>query len=262
MEGKKQRHRSPCYGYNGPVGWHWNDVYERGHGWKSLVSDLKEMTARSIRFFEVGDMPTVGSKFVLQPNTNNGKLVGKKKVKRSLRGPVASIKTDQSSCPHSCGLHPSKWMKDGEDWTEKEGAVNWTAMRAIDKACRKHEHVFGYTHRRGADAEKAYKLKSIVMNVSCDTRSEVFEYVGKGLDVVTIVPELKKKAWVDNGVRFVGCPAQTIEGVSCLGAKPCGGKKGPLCARKNRGYVVVFEDHSARSGSMVTMKDRLVQIGG
>ena len=253
----KQTHRSPCYGYNGNMIFHWKDEQGWGVGVKTIAKQLKLLSARPLRLFEVGDLPRTGTTWKLTAESTNAKLRGK----QSNRGPVATIKSSQDSCPHSCGFHPTKWMKDGEQWPHKEAPVDWEAMEILDKACEKHD-AFGYTHTRGDDALKSQKLSNMELNVSCDTAKEVKEYLDKGCDVVTVTAKLTKKTWVTDGVRYIGCPAQTCKGVTCAGSKSCGGSGLPLCARKNRGYVIVFEGHGGRSRSIRENMDGLVQIGG
>lgn len=255
----KQTHKSPCYGHNGNMRFHWKDNESWGDGVRTVARDLKRMSPRVVRMFEVGDLPRVGTKWKLKADSKNGKLCGK----HSLRGPVAAIKTSMSSCPHSCGFHPSKWMNEGEVWKHKETPVDWSAMGLIDEACKGHS-AFGYTHARGADALKSQDLKNVVINVSCDNAAELKEYFNKGCDSVVVVSdETKGKTFNIEGVPVVMCPAQTNEkaGVTCAGTKSCGGNGLPLCARKNRPYAVGFFIHSSRTRIAKESMD-LVQIGG
>lgn len=254
----KQKHKSPCYGHNGNMLFHWKDDPSWGDGPMTVVRDLKRMTPRVVRMFEVGDLPREGTKWKLKASSFNKKLCGR----NSTRGPVAAIKTSMSSCPHSCGLHPSKWMNPGEEWHHPETPVDWDTMDAIDAACQKHT-AFGYTHTRGADAMRSQELKNVTVNISCDNAEELAEYYRKGCETVVIVSDDKKgKTFNVNGVPVVMCPAQTNEaaGVTCAGTRACGGDGAPLCARRNRGFAIGFFIHSARKRAANEQMD-LVQIG-
>lgn len=47
-------------------------------------------------------------------------------------------------------------------------------------------------------------------------------------------------------MRFVRCPAEHRDEITCAN---CGGRKGPLCARK-RDYVVYFTPHGAKQNTL------------
>lgn len=266
----KHNHRSPCYGYNGPIQFHWVDVVRSGVGHKDVAKKLRNISPRVVRLFEVGDLPRVGTRWHFNPKSGNKKLTDK-----GASNPAGAIKTDQSSCPHSCGFHPSQWLNEGEKWHMPETPVDWQAMQEIDEACKDH-HAFGYTHTRGDDATKAHKLKHAVINVSCDTSEELSEYFRKGFDTVIAVSTDKKKGdKLDkvtsiDGVPVVMCPAQTVtdKNVTCAGEHSCGGKRSnkfqgrPLCARSDRGYAIGFYIHGNRKKIASNEMQDLVQIGG
>ena len=52
----KHNHRSPCYGYNGPIQFHWVDVVRSGVGHKDVAKKLRNISPRVVRLFEVGDL--------------------------------------------------------------------------------------------------------------------------------------------------------------------------------------------------------------
>ena len=258
---EKQTHKSPCYGHNGNMRFHWKDEPAWGDGVRTVARDLKRMSPRVVRMFEVGDLPRVGTKWKLKADSKNGKLCGKD----SLKGPVAAVKTSMSSCPHSCGFHPIKWMNKGETWKHEETPIDWAAMGLIDEACGSHA-ASGYTHTRGADAFRSQDLENVVVNVSCDTGEELAKYFHKGCETVVVVSDEhkgKRKTFNVEGVPVVMCPAQTNEdaGVTCAGTRSCGGNGKPLCARRDRGYAIGFFIHSARTRIAKESMD-LVQIGG
>ena len=107
----------------------------------------------------------------------------------------------------------------------------------------------------------------LTVNLSANSPAQALEFMESGLPVTTIAKEDFKSQVID-GVRFVVCPAVGNKHLTCSGgcvkhdygnkdkegkskAKyyqtyPCGGGKVPLCAKKERDYVIVFPAHGSR----------------
>lgn len=68
-----------------------------------------------------------------------------------------------------------------------------------------------------------------------------------GLPVVTVLPRALgdwRTLQTPRGVAVVRCPAEYREGLGCL---TCGGKRGPLCARAYRPYIIGLTAHGTKA---------------
>lgn len=153
--------------------------------------------------------------------------------------------TMYGTCPSSCPLMPAD--------SEGTDRIDWAYFDAVLGAVPTNGHAFTYTHfppsrwharylRRAARGEPV-----TVVNWSADDTRSAARAVKRGIPIVLAASSeviRGRKVWTEHGSRFVQCPAVTDprQGVTCSN---CGGRKGPLCARADRGYVIVFEAHGA-----------------
>tara|TARA_Y100000310_G_scaffold318638_1_gene372974 strand:- start:689 stop:1189 length:501 start_codon:yes stop_codon:yes gene_type:complete len=130
----------------------------------------------------------------------------------------------------------------------------------INKHWRKTAIV--YTHKACVGKRSHWKIRksnreaiknadaSHAINVSVESLPEVDQALGYGLDTVTVLPFNTGKGvtLTPKGNRVVTCPA-TYSETKCFS---CGGRKGPLCARKGRDYAIGFPAHGASKKSLTT----------
>ena len=120
-----------------------------------------------------------------------------------------------------------------------------------------------YTHKPAVGKRAHWKIRKAnrdairganspyAINVSGESLSEVDEALGHGLDCVVVLPMTTGKGITrtPKGNKVVTCPA-TYNKTQCF---TCGGKQGPLCARKGRDYAIGFPAHGA-SKKKLTLK--------
>lgn len=114
-----------------------------------------------------------------------------------------------------------------------------------------YKWIFGYTHVQevtAADIPEGY-----VMNVSCETESDVEQAVDRGLPIV-ISNDSTQHGDKIAGRRVIQCPA-TRSNVDC---STCGGSAGPICARADREQIVLFPLHGGgakKAAKSIEMKE-------
>ena len=108
---------------------------------------------------------------------------------------------------------------------------------------------WGYTHkpvvgnRRNADAVKYCNDHGVTMNLSANDLKHADELseLGIGPVTVTLPKGCLKDIRTPQGRRVVLCPAVTGN-ITC---QACGGKKGALCYRIDRNYIIGFPAHGS-----------------
>lgn len=135
------------------------------------------------------------------------------------------------SCPNTCPLKPTSGVGSSVPDTEY--------LSALVDAVPKNGRSWTYTHFPRS-AIPITKPGQTCINVSCDTYEDASRSVAEGYPTVVAVPkDQDSKVDTVNGVKFVRCPAEYLEEVTC---SSCGGDT-PLCARHDRDYVVKFTAH-------------------
>lgn len=135
------------------------------------------------------------------------------------------------SCPNTCSLKPSSG--------QGSQAVDTEYLSALKTAVPKNGRSWTYTHFPRAERFKTSEVETCI-NISCDSVQDAIMSVREGYPTVVAVPKSSdSKVDVVGDVRFVRCPAEYIEKVTCSN---CGGDT-PLCARHNRDFVVKFTAH-------------------
>jgi hypothetical protein len=226
--------------------------FEKGEDMKAQYFDTVEAYANALagvpagdllRLDDVGDLPAEGKKhrFMLTRGKQH-------KTGRSWR-----TRTDAGSCPGSCPFRgrcygnygPVMWhWQDLDNWDLDSDAdkLNWRAALKLAKACA-GKIAWTYTHwdrkRYGATLKRATQL-GLTVNVSTESPQDAVNAFRAGFPTALVChPDQRKSLQLAPDVKGVVCPSFTA-GLTC---DACGGKKGPLCARADRNYVVLFPSH-------------------
>lgn len=139
--------------------------------------------------------------------------------------------TIYGSCPRSCPLLPTT--------TGSTTEIDWTYLTTELLAVPRKGLAWSYTHFPYTLLPPVYSPTTL--NVSTDTPQQAIETFQEEFPTVYTAPYTDLQ-WprAINGVRFIRCPAETLP-ITC---QTCGGGQ-PLCARKNRNYVIVFVAHGS-----------------
>ena len=171
-------------------------------------------------------------------------------------GPIAvtyraGVHETFGTCPKTCALHPKN-----ETGTH---LVDVEYLDALRQAVPRNGQAWTYSHFP-AEALPIPKKRETVINASCDDVREAVRTVELGRPAVYAAPADTADTWPKKiaGVRFVRCPAETVEHVTCAS---CGGGR-PLCARGERDYVIVFVAHGASAKRVGTGSGGCYAAGG
>ena len=134
------------------------------------------------------------------------------------------------SCPDKCPLKPV----DAKTASE----VDEEYARALAKAVPRNGISFSYSHFP-PDKWKGFgfnKPKRTTLNFSASTQEEAVQSFKDGIP--TVWAEKNPSARKVDGVQLMPCPADKHDHIQCAN---CGGSAGPLCARPDRKFIVVFK---------------------
>jgi hypothetical protein len=132
------------------------------------------------------------------------------------------------------------------------GRGEQVATRQLEKLSEATAHLiaFTYTHKQRPEALKAIKAANsraagIVVNLSADSLSEADALADtRAGPVCVVVPQDAKPGSKTPAGRTVAiCPAQLSEKTTCHSC----GNGSPLCARRNRQFIVGFRAHGQSS---------------
>jgi len=143
------------------------------------------------------------------------------------------------TCPASCELNPS-----GRGCAPAD--IDDEYLAAVLDA--KPRGGFSFTYSHFSPLYWAHKLapSKTVINFSASSIKEAAVYMRAGIPAVAVVAA---DFWKNNGnaksttavgVRGVRCPAEYNKKIGCVN---CGGAAGPLCARLDRAFAVLFTAH-------------------
>jgi hypothetical protein len=137
------------------------------------------------------------------------------------------------------------------DLPHVNGKIDDAAWSAIDAALSGKKRLpFTYTHHKLTDSNIAIMERSkTVINASCESIQKVKRSIERGLPTVAAVKGLDKMAY-KQGVKFVQCPAEYLEGMQCI---KCGNGT-PLCARRDRNYVIGFNAHGVAKSKVTAIQ--------
>jgi hypothetical protein len=171
-------------------------------------------------------------------------------------GPIAvtyraGVHETFGTCPKTCALHPKS-----ETGTH---LVDADYLQALREAVPRNGQAWTYSHFP-AEALPIPGKRETVINASCDDVREAVRTVELGRPAVYAAPADTADTWPKKiqGVRFVRCPAETVDTVTCAS---CGGGR-PLCARGERDYVIVFVAHGASAKRVGTGSGGCYAAGG
>lgn len=158
----------------------------------------------------------------------------------SKTGPIAvTYRSGEHSvfgtCPASCALNPR-----GQDGAQ---LIDRRYLHALLFAVPPGGQAWTYSHFPASSLPIARPGQTVI-NASCDSIDQALAAVAIGRPAVVAAPVGTVWPYTVEGVRFVRCPAETVETVSC---DNCGNGR-PLCARADRDYVIVFVGHGSARG--------------
>ena len=137
------------------------------------------------------------------------------------------------------------------DLVGTDTAIDPMALREIVLANRGKKG-YTYTHKpvSGAHGElnqaaiRYANANGFTVNLSANNLVQADEYLALGIAPVCVIVAGDDPAWktvaTPGGAQVVRCPAETRDEVQCAN---CGGAQGPLCARKDRKFVIGFTVH-------------------
>jgi len=108
--------------------------------------------------------------------------------------------------------------------------------------------VFTYTHK-DLSLDKNRKIvkhcndSGLTINLSANSLAHADELIDMNIGPVTVtIPEGSGKTKTPKGRKVIVCPAIMSDNIQCAN---CGGKKGALCWRQDRNYVIGFPAHGS-----------------
>ena len=124
------------------------------------------------------------------------------------------------------------------DLPHDSGDINFSDM--VELVLANHgKRGFTYTHHvlndHNAAIIKAANDHGFTVNVSTESKADAVATFKQGLPAVCVVPSDHTDTAVHEGVKFVTCPAQTNDTMTC---SECG-----LCSQADRKCVVMFKAH-------------------
>ena len=139
-----------------------------------------------------------------------------------------------STCPATCSLNP-----DGDNSATE---IDQEYLSALRNAVPKGGQAWTYSHFNYKDIPDNEEKKTVINN-SADTIIQALNSFNDGRETTYTAPSSMSDK-VDNiqGVRFVRCPAEENEKITC---QNCGSGH-PLCARLNRDYIIKFVAHGSQ----------------
>ncbi|AET72847.1 hypothetical protein CPVG_00042, partial [Cyanophage KBS-S-1A] len=124
------------------------------------------------------------------------------------------------------------------DLPHDNGDINFSDM--VELVLANHgKRGFTYTHHvlndHNAAIIKAANDHGFTVNVSTESKADAVSAYNQGLPAVCVVPSDHADTAEHEGVKFVTCPAQTNDTMTC---SECG-----LCSQSKRQCVVMFKAH-------------------
>jgi hypothetical protein len=145
------------------------------------------------------------------------------------------------------GTRPTRLNVVGDSRTNKatqivaKAVARWTAK------------VWSYTHAWRTVLRDSWGAVSIL--ASCETIADVKAAMSRGYAAAMVVDRHPDdgKAWTQDGITFIPCPAQTREDVTCMDCKLCWGDYWLLTTQR----VITFAAHGS---GQKAVKQQLIQI--
>lgn len=136
------------------------------------------------------------------------------------------------TCPSTCSLLPKP--------LEGTQQIDWKYFDTEIQAVPRHGVAWSYTHF--SHTEVPLLTEGTTINISTDTLNDALTSYETHHPTVYAAPanDLEWPRRIQ-GVQFIRCPAEIHKHITC---QTCGGGQ-PLCARRDRTYVIVFVAHGA-----------------
>ena len=143
------------------------------------------------------------------------------------------------TCPAACPFNPSG---------NGTSTVDEHYLEAVLNAVPRAGFSMTYTHFPPEQWHSKTGPGKTTINYSAPDMQAAVAAQFAGIDSVAVVgpdfwAENGKNAQGDHGVPIVRCPAEYNKDINCGN---CGSRDGPLCARRDRGYVIGFTAHGTR----------------
>ena len=158
-----------------------------------------------------------------------------KKVSNGERG------TDWNGlCEFITDLNPGQLWRHNQagDLPHKKGLIDWQKLFNLVVA-NKGKRGFTYTHHvlnsHNAKLITQANNNGFTINVSTESKADAVSAYNQGMPTVVVVPSDHADNCEHEGVKFVTCPAQTNDTMTCA---QCG-----LCSQSKRTCVVMFKAH-------------------
>ena len=148
----------------------------------------------------------------------------------------AGERSKYDTCPSDCPLNASGCGT---------AQVDTDYLEALSRAVPRQGVAFTFSHFDPEHWAHLNGPRRTVINWSAPSLEAAADAVHNGIPSVAVVPRDYwdgRKSVVVDGVRGVRCLEEWADGVNCQG---CGGDSGPLCARPERDYFVVFTAHGS-----------------
>ena len=137
------------------------------------------------------------------------------------------------TCPDDCPLNQSEFK--GTPEIDKDYAL------ALSNAVPYNGISWTYTHFNWSQWFKDFnfnKSSKTVLNFSAKSWAEALDSFQNKIPTVFNIVNPSKWVKIKRKIVAVWCPAEYNEKINCSN---CGGRKGPLCARPNRSFIILFK---------------------
>jgi hypothetical protein len=131
-------------------------------------------------------------------------------------------------------------------------AARYVSAAAVRFRRRGGGPVWSYTHAWRDVRRDSWRNVSVLASVEDKRDIPAARARGYAVAIVAPFPE-DRKAWVENGTRFIPCPAQVRDTVACTDCKLCWDDQALI----RRNAAIVFDPHG---GKAKQLKAKLVQI--
>ena len=146
----------------------------------------------------------------------------------------------QGLCDYVTDLNPNQLWRHNQagDLPHTNGSINGLMLFDL-VAANRGKRGFTYTHHVLNAINSAYiknaNRHGFTINVSTESKDDAVSAYNQGMPAVVVVPSDHVDQCEHDGVKFVTCPAQTNDTMTCA---QCG-----LCSQSKRTCVVMFKAH-------------------
>jgi hypothetical protein len=166
-------------------------------------------------------------------------------------------------------LQPERWRYgDVGDLPGKSGRINKRQLKLLVEANADRRWGWAYTHKPMTEENQRLvrwaNSQGFCINLSSEgwrRADELAELeVGPVFTVLphTLIDSRWKRSETPEGRLIVRCPAERIEGFTCA---TCGGGKGPLCARADRGFIIGVTTHGTYKNKVANIVAEIEMFG-